>query len=78
MHTNAQAFLLCAQHAQDMMPDGSRIVSLSSLGLRSVYIDGYAAIGVSKAAIETLTKYLAYELAHRRINAQLRLRRVYR
>lgn len=67
MHTNAQAFLLCVQHAQDMMPEGSRIVSLSSLGSQR-YIDGYAAIGVSKAAIETLTKYLAFELAPRRIN----------
>lgn len=67
MHTNAQAFLLCVQHAIDMMPDGARIVSLSSLGSHR-YIEGYAAIGVSKAAIETLTKYLAYELAPRRIN----------
>lgn len=67
MHTNARAFLLCVQHALDMMPDGSRIVSLSSLGSQR-YIDGYAAIGVSKAAIETLTRYLAFELAPRRIN----------
>lgn len=67
MHTNAQAFLLCVQHAREMMPDGSRIVSLSSLGSHR-YINGYAAIGVSKAAIETLTKYLAYELAPHKIN----------
>lgn len=67
MHTNAQAFLLCVQHCLDMMPDGARIISLSSLGSHR-YIPGYAAIGVSKAAIETLTKYLAYELASRRIN----------
>lgn len=67
MHTNAQAFLLCVQHAIDMMPDGSKIVSLSSLGSHR-YIEGYAAIGVSKAAIENLTKYLAYELAPKRIN----------
>jgi enoyl-[acyl-carrier protein] reductase III len=40
---------------------------LSSLG--SVrYITGYAAIGASKAAIETLTRYLAYELAPKLIN----------
>ena len=67
MHTNAQAFLLCVQHAIDMMPNGSKIVSLSSLGSHR-YINGYAAIGVSKAAIENLTKYLAYELAPKRIN----------
>ncbi len=67
MHTNAQAFLLCVQHCIDMMPDGSRIVTLSSLGSHR-YINGYSAIGVSKAAVECLTKYLAYELAPKRIN----------
>jgi len=67
MHTNAQAFLLCVQHCIDMMPDGSKIVALSSLGSHR-YIDGYAAIGVSKAAIENLVKYLAYELAPKKIN----------
>ena len=66
MNTNAQALLLCVQHGLSIMPDNSRIVSLSSLGSHR-YIPGYAAIGVSKAAIENLTKYLAYELAPRRI-----------
>ncbi len=67
MHTNAQAYLLCVQHAIDMMPDGARIVTLSSLGSHR-YINGYSAIGVSKAAVECLTKYLAYELASKKIN----------
>jgi enoyl-[acyl-carrier protein] reductase III len=67
MDTNAWAFLRSVQLIGDMMPDGSKIVALSSLG--SVrYIAGYAAIGASKAAIETLTRYLAYELAPRQIN----------
>ncbi len=67
MDTNALAFLKGVQLARDMMPDGSKIVALSSLG--SVrHIPGYAAIGASKAAIETLTRYLAFELAPRRIN----------
>jgi enoyl-[acyl-carrier protein] reductase III len=67
MDTNAWAFLRSVQLARDFMPDGSKIVALSSLG--SVrYITGYAAIGASKAAIETLTRYLAYELAPKLIN----------
>ena len=66
MNTNAQALLLCTQHAVAMMSDNGRIVSLSSLGSER-YIPGYAAIGVSKAAIENITRYLAYELAPRRI-----------
>jgi enoyl-[acyl-carrier protein] reductase III len=47
MHTNAQAFLLCVQHCIDMMPEGAKIVTLSSLGSHR-YIDGYAAIGVKQ------------------------------
>lgn len=67
MRTNAQALLFGVQAVAKLMPDGGKIVSLSSLGSQR-YIPGYAAIGISKAAIETLTKYLAFELASRRIN----------
>ena len=66
MNTNAQALLVCAQHAVAMMNDHGRIIALSSLGSQR-YIPGYAAVGVSKAAIENLVKYLAVELAPRRI-----------
>ncbi len=67
MNTNAEAFLQTVKMGQELMPNGSKIVALSSLG--SVrYIDGYAAIGASKAAIETLTRYFAFELAPRHIN----------
>jgi enoyl-[acyl-carrier protein] reductase III len=67
MNTNAEAFLETVKLGQELMPNGSKIVALSSLG--SVrYIEGYAAIGASKAAIETLTRYFAFELANRHIN----------
>lgn len=66
MHTNARAFLNCVQLASPIMPDHSRIVTLSSLGSIR-YIPGYAAIGVSKAAIENMVKYMAIELAPRHI-----------
>jgi len=68
MRTNAQALLFGSHAVAKHMPEGGgKIVTLSSLG--SVrYIPGYAAIGVSKAAIETLTRYLAFELATRHIN----------
>lgn len=58
MRTNAQAFLFCAQEAIKIMPSGGKIVALSSLGSHRC-IPGYSAIGVSKAAIEALVKYLA-------------------
>ena len=67
MNTNAKALLFSAQHAAKMMPDGGKIVALTSLGSHR-YIPGYASIAMSKAAIETLVRYLAYELAPRRIN----------
>lgn len=67
MSTNAKALLFCSQEAVKLMPNGGKIVALTSLGSHR-YIPGYAAIGVSKAAIETLVRYLAYELASRKIN----------
>jgi enoyl-[acyl-carrier protein] reductase III len=67
MATNAKALLFSAQQAVKMMPEGGKIVALTSLGSHR-YIPGYAAIGVSKAAIETLVRYLAYELAPKKIN----------
>ena len=67
MATNAKALLFSAQEAVKMMPNGGKIVALTSLGSHR-YIPGYAAIGVSKAAIETLVRYLAYELAPRKFN----------
>ncbi|HEY2930137.1 MAG TPA: SDR family oxidoreductase [Acidobacteriota bacterium] len=65
---NARALLLCAQEAAKLMQkEGGKIVSISSLG-SSRYVPSYGAIGVSKAAMESLTRYLAAELAPLRIN----------
>ncbi len=66
LDTNARPLLLCAQEAARLMVAGGRIVSLSSLGSQRT-IPGYAAVGVSKAALEALTRYLAVELAPRGI-----------
>ena len=66
MATNARPLLLCAREAASMMPNGGRIISLSSLGSGRV-IPQYGAIGISKAALESLTRYLAVELAPRGI-----------
>lgn len=66
MNTNARSLLLCAREGGAMMHEGGRIISLSSLGSGRV-IPQYSSIGVSKAALETLTRYLAVELAPRGI-----------
>jgi len=67
MDINVRALLLCAQRAARLMEgrDG-KIVSISSLGSRFV-LPNYTVVGVSKAALEALTRYLAIELAPRGI-----------
>lgn len=68
LNVNARSLLLCAQQAAPLMAarGGGAIVSLSSLGSTRV-LPEYVAVGVSKAAIETLTRYLAVELAPQQI-----------
>lgn len=68
MEINARALLFCAQKAVPLMEKrgGGKIVSLSSLGSTRV-LDNYTAVGVSKAAVESLTRYLAVELAGKNI-----------
>ena len=67
---NARALLALAQVAVPQMPAGASIVAISSLGAQRV-LPNYALIGVSKAALEALVRYLAVELAPRgiRVNA---------
>ncbi len=64
MNINARSVLFCAQQAHTLMKarGGGHIVSISSLGSIRVMPE-YVAIGASKAAIEALTRYLAYEFA---------------
>ena len=59
---NARALLALAKVAAPSMPAGSSIVGISSLGSVRV-LPGYTLVGVSKAALEALVRYLAVELA---------------
>lgn len=61
MNINARSFLFCAQKAAFLMKEG-KIVALSSLGSQRV-LPHYGAMGTAKAALETLVRYLAVELA---------------
>ena len=66
---NARALLTLARACAPQMPDGSSIVGVSSLGSIRV-LENYTLVGVSKAALEALVRYLAVELAPRlRVNA---------
>jgi enoyl-[acyl-carrier protein] reductase III len=63
LNINARGAWLCAQQAAPLMAGrGGRIVNISSLGSGRVLKD-YLLVGVSKAALESLTRYLAIELA---------------
>jgi enoyl-[acyl-carrier protein] reductase III len=69
LNANARALLQLARVAAPSMPEGSSIVAISSLGAQRV-LENYALIGTSKAALESLVRYLAVELAPRiRVNA---------
>jgi enoyl-[acyl-carrier protein] reductase III len=60
---NTRGAWLCAKAAAPMMEGrGGRMVQISSLGAGRV-LPEYVAVGVSKAALEALTRYLAVELA---------------
>ena len=66
LSANARALLTLTRACAPQMPEGSSIVGVSSLGSIRV-LDNYTLVGVSKAALEALVRYLAVELAPRKI-----------
>jgi len=67
MGVNARAPWLCAVKASGLMVNGGNIINISSLGATKV-IDDYFSVGVSKAALEAITRYLAVEMAPKGIS----------
>jgi enoyl-[acyl-carrier protein] reductase III len=70
LNANARALFTIAREASPTMPPGSAIVAISSLGSDRV-LANYVLVGVSKATLEALVRYLAVELAPNdiRVNA---------
>ncbi len=68
LNINARSLLFMAQKATPLMEPqgGGAIVSISSPGGTRVLPD-YVAVGASKAALESITRYLAIELAAKNI-----------
>ncbi|ARU59806.1 enoyl-[acyl-carrier-protein] reductase [Tumebacillus avium] len=68
LNINAKALLFLAQQAVPLMEQrgGGSIVAISSLGSRFA-LKNYTAVGTSKAALESLTRYLGAELAAKNI-----------
>jgi enoyl-[acyl-carrier protein] reductase III len=70
MDINAGTLLHLVQHARPIMVDGGKVVAISSLGSVRA-IPNYAAVGASKAALESLVRHLAVELAPDGINVNI-------
>jgi enoyl-[acyl-carrier protein] reductase III len=70
LNANARALLSLTRAAAPSMPRGSAIVAISSLGSSRV-LENYVLVGTSKAALESVVRYLGVELAPRgiRVNA---------
>jgi enoyl-[acyl-carrier protein] reductase III len=70
LSANARALLTLTRACAPDMREGSSIVGISSLGSIRV-LENYVLVGVSKAALEALVRYLGVELAPRgiRVNA---------
>jgi enoyl-[acyl-carrier protein] reductase III len=68
LNANARALLSLARACAPTMPEGSSIVAISSLGSMRV-LENYVLVGTSKAALESVVRYLAVELAPRGIRA---------
>jgi enoyl-[acyl-carrier protein] reductase III len=70
LNANARSLLGLAQAAVPQMARGASIVAISSLGSFRT-LENYVLVGTSKAALESLVRYLGVELAPRgiRVNA---------
>ena len=68
MDVNAKALLFLSQSALPMMKhEGGHILAISSLGSNH-FTPNYGAIGISKATLESLVRYLSVEFAPYRIH----------
>ena len=67
MNINTRGPWLCTRAAVPLLEERhGHVVNISSLGSQKVMTD-YASVGISKAALEALTRYLGVELAPRGI-----------
>ncbi len=63
---SAYSLVALAQRAAPMMTDGGSITAMSYYGAEKV-IPNYNVMGVAKAALEALTRYLAWDLGQQKI-----------
>jgi enoyl-[acyl-carrier protein] reductase III len=66
LNANARSLLALTRATAPSLDEGSAIVAISSLGSIRV-LDNYVLVGTSKAALESVMRYLAVELAPRKV-----------
>ena len=67
MNVNAKAAWICSINASRLMNKGGSIINITSQGSSKV-LPYYFSVGTSKAALESMTRYLAVELAPKGIS----------
>jgi len=70
VNINFKGVYFLTQKALSFMKDGSGIINISS-GLARFSLPNSSAYGALKSAIDTFTRYLAKELSHRKIRANV-------
>lgn len=70
MEISAYSLLALARHAQEVLSDGASMLTLTYYGGEKC-VPGYNIMGVCKAALDSIVKYLAFDLGPRgiRVNA---------
>lgn len=66
MDISAYSLIAVSKYARDVLNDGASIVTLSYFGGEKC-VPGYNVMGVCKAALESIVKYLAFDLGPRKI-----------
>jgi enoyl-[acyl-carrier protein] reductase I len=63
---SAYSLIGLAREAVEIMPDGGSIIAMTYLGSERA-VPGYNVMGVAKAALESTSRYLAFELGAKKI-----------
>ena len=66
MSTNSKSPWILSKNISKIMPGGSSIINITSLGSQRV-LSNYFSVGLSKSSLESMTRYLAIELAEKGI-----------
>lgn len=69
-HIHYKGVFLLSQKSLPFMNDGGAIINISS-GLTRITMPGSSVYGSMKTAVETLTRYMAKELGHRKIRVNV-------